>query len=101
MVMIALCSSLIGAVLGTRLRVLVLLPVMAFGLALVVAVAAINGSTATSAIVAASVLAVCLQLGYVGGLLTRLCMTAARLPTERPQHSTFTVIDGERLHRWD
>ena len=99
MVMIAICSSLIGAVLGTRLRVLVLLPVSAFGLALVVAVAAINGLSAASAITAASVLAVCLQLGYVGGLLTRLCLTMARTPTERPLHSTFTVIDGERLHR--
>ena len=43
MVMIALCSSLIGAVLGIRFRVQVLFPAAMFGLLTVAAVAAFKG----------------------------------------------------------
>jgi hypothetical protein len=93
MVMIALCSSLIGAVLGTRLRVLVLFPVTLLGLALVTAVCAVNGSTITSGIGAAAVLAVCLQLGYLGGLLTRLSMTASRATPHRSLRSSLKVVE--------
>ena len=93
MVMIAICSSLIGAVLGTRLKVLVLFPAILLGLALVLAVAAIKGAPASSALGAGVVLAIGLQLGYFGGLLTRYCLTAGRVIAERPLRSNLTVVD--------
>ena len=53
MVMIALCSSLIGAVMGTRFRVQVLFPAAMLGLCDRGAVAVLKGSTISSAITAA------------------------------------------------
>jgi hypothetical protein len=88
MVMIALCSSLIGAVLGTRFRIHVLFPAAALGLMIVAAVAALKGSATSSAIAAAIVFVSALQLGYLGGLFTRFCLAAARLANHRTLRST-------------
>lgn len=88
MVMIALCSSLVGAVLGTRFRVQVLFPAVAFAFLIVGVVAVIKGSTVWWAITAEFICAVAVQIGYLGGLLTFACMTAARVPLHRPQRST-------------
>jgi hypothetical protein len=87
MIMIALCSLLIGAVLGTRFRVHVLFPTIAFGFVVVAAVAALEGWSVWSAITSELVCAVSLQIGYLGGLLALACMTAARVPLRRPQRS--------------
>lgn len=88
MIMIALCSSLIGAVMGTRFRVQVLFPASIFGCAMIAAVALCNGSAMSSAIVAALVCVISLQLGYLGGLFTRFYMAASRIPSDRPLRST-------------
>jgi hypothetical protein len=88
MVMIALCSSLIGAVLGTRFRIQVLFPAAVLGLTIVAATAALKGSAASSAITAAVVFVIALQLGYLGGLFTRFCLAAARLASHRSLRST-------------
>ncbi|HVX77234.1 MAG TPA: hypothetical protein VHB49_13980 [Bradyrhizobium sp.] len=88
MAMIALCSSLIGAVLGTRFRVQVLFPAIAFGLLIVAIMAVLKGSSVWSAITAEFVCAVSLQIGYLGGLLASACMTVARAPLRRPLRST-------------
>jgi hypothetical protein len=87
MVMIALYSSLVGAVLGTRFRVQVLFPAAAFGFVIVGVVAALKGSTMWSAITAEVICAVALQIGYLGGVLALACMTAARVPLRRAQRS--------------
>jgi hypothetical protein len=88
MVMIALCSSLIGATLGTRFRVLVLFPAIAAGVALLTAAAILKGSTPSAAVTAVIVWTICLQLGYLGGLLTRVCLEATGLAPQRSLHST-------------
>jgi hypothetical protein len=88
MVMIALCSSLIGAVMGTRFRVQVLFPAATLGLVIVAAVAAFKGSAMSSAIVAAIVCVISLQIGYLGGLLTRFYMAASRVASHRSLRST-------------
>jgi hypothetical protein len=90
MVMIALCSSLIGTTLGTRFRVLVLIPAIMLGVLLVAATALVKGSALSSAIGAIAVWAVFLQLGYVGGLLTRHVLEVTGLAPQRPFHSTTT-----------
>jgi hypothetical protein len=89
MVMIALCSSLIGAVLGTRFKVLILFPAIMVGLASVAAIATLRGSPLSTAIGAAMIVAIFLQLGYLGGLGTRLCLALARRPSPRPLPSTI------------
>ena len=88
MVMIALCSSLIGAVLGTRFKVQVLFPATMLGLVVVAAVAAFKGSAISTAIAASIVYAISLQLGYIGGVFTRFCMAAARVASHRSLRST-------------
>lgn len=88
MIMIALCSSLIGAVLGTRFRVQVLFPAIACGFLVVAVMAALEGWSVWSAITAELVCAASLQIGYLGGLLALACMTAARVPLRRSQRST-------------
>ena len=93
MVMIAICSSLIGAVLGTRLRVLALFPAMLVGFALVLAVATFHNSPASKAFGAAVVWAICLQLGYFGGLLTRYGLTMSRATSDRPVRSNLTIVE--------
>jgi hypothetical protein len=87
MIMIALCSSLIGAVLGTRFRVQVLFPAIALGFLVVAVMAALKGWSVWSAITAELVCAVALQAGYLGGLAVLACMTAARVPLRRSQRS--------------
>jgi hypothetical protein len=89
MVMIALCSSLIGAVLGTRLRVQVLLPAAMLGLVIVATVATFKGSALSSAVAAAIVFVISLQIGYLGGLFTRFCMAASRVALHRSLRSTI------------
>jgi ABC-type amino acid transport system permease subunit len=88
MVMIALCSFLVGAVLGTRLRVKALFPAMMLGLVLVVGVSVTRGSGLLAAISAIGVWVVALQFGYLGGLLTRFCLAASRQPLHRSLRST-------------
>ena len=77
--MIALCGSLVGAVLGIRFKVQVLFPTALFGFVIVAIVAALKGSAISSAAVAAIVCVIFLQIGYLGGLFTRFCMAAARV----------------------
>jgi hypothetical protein len=79
MVIIALCSTLIGAVLGTSFRVQVLFPAAVLSLLIVSAVAALERAAISSAMLAAVVFVVSLQIGYLGGLMTRFFMAASRL----------------------
>jgi hypothetical protein len=88
MVMIALCSSLIGAVLGIRFRVQVLFPAAIFSLVTVAVVATFKGSAVSSAILAVFVSVISLQIGYLGGLFTRFCMAASRVAASRSLPST-------------
>lgn len=98
MVMIALCSSLIGAVLGTRFRVQVLFPAAMLGFVIVASVAAFKGSVVSSAIVAAIVCVISLQTGFLGGLFGRYGKIPGRVPPfaafdHRPKWSTFRFRD--------
>lgn len=88
MLMIALCSSLVGAVMGTRFKVQMLFPAVVLGIAMVAAVAAYKGSAVSSTIVAAVVCVTSLQLGYFAGLFTRFCMAASRVASHRSLPST-------------
>ena len=90
MILLALSGLLIGAVTGTRLKIQVLVPVGAVGLAAVAATTVLAGWTLTSAILAAGGYLVAMQVGFLVGLLVRICMAAlgfaprvVRLPPRR------------------
>jgi hypothetical protein len=89
MIMIALCSALLGAVLGTRFKVLILLPTIAVGIAFVSVVAVLRGSALPTAVGVAVAWVIFLQLGYLGGLVARVA-TAARPLSPGPLPSTIT-----------
>jgi hypothetical protein len=91
MLMIALSSSLIGAVFGTRFRVQMLFPAAMLGFVTVAAIAALKGSAVSSTVTAELVYAISLQIGYLGGLLTQVLMTVARVPSPRPLPSSTIV----------
>jgi hypothetical protein len=88
MVMIALCSSLIGAVVGTRFKVQVLFPTAVLGIVTVAAAALYKGSTMSWATLAVIVCVTSLQIGYLAGLFTRFCMAASRMASHRSLRST-------------
>jgi hypothetical protein len=90
MILIALFGWLTGATLGTRLRVFVLLPVSLVGGLLIAAVTLRTGSTGLSAAGDVAAWTICLQIGYLGGLLTRYCLAATRLKPGTSLSSTVT-----------
>lgn len=87
--MIAIFSSLVGAVLGIRCRVFVLIPSMILGTLILTLIGSLKDSTISWHLISAAVCAVSLQLGYVGGIVTRYCLAAARLRSQRALHSTI------------
>jgi hypothetical protein len=95
MVTIGIIGALVGAVLGTRFTVLVLVPaiVLATG---VISASGLAGShplawTALTAVLAAT----CLQLGYLGGLATRHFLAAARIA--RPHRALRALHPTDHL----
>jgi ABC-type amino acid transport system permease subunit len=77
MVIIALCSLLIGAALGTRLKVYALFPGTILGVVIIAVVAAAKGLPLGFAASAAIVWIICLQFGYVGCVLICTWLNAA------------------------
>jgi hypothetical protein len=72
-------SVLVGAVLGMRLRVLIILPVIGFAFVTIAGIGAAR-SDALSLIATVMVLtAISLQLGYLLGSAARFVMVAARI----------------------
>ena len=77
---IIILSGLTGAVLGTRLPVFVLIPVITLALLVVAAVGAINGDGIGSIAFDMLIVALALQFGYLIGNLTRFALAASRAP---------------------
>jgi hypothetical protein len=75
---LAIISLLAGAVLGGRLKVLALVPIIGIGLATVLAVAWTVGASWSSTGTATALVAGGLQLGYVAGVLSHHMLAVAR-----------------------
>ena len=84
MVMLVLSMFCFGAVLGMRFKVLVLIP--AIGLAFIATLAGglVRGDKASVVLIAVVVASSSLQIGYLGGILTRY----GRRAMARPQRKT-------------
>jgi hypothetical protein len=83
-------SILVGAVLGMRLKVLVLVPATIFTTSLVVAVGAARGDPIDTIALVAAAIAICLQIGYISGSATRLFTAASRMQTRRQIPDSLT-----------
>jgi hypothetical protein len=91
MLMVIICSSLVGAVLGTRFKVQVLFLVAPAAFVVTAAIMGISQSAFGSALLAGIAAVVALQIGYFGGLLTRFSIAAARVPPKEPLRSSTTA----------
>ena len=65
MIALALCSFLIGSVLGFRFRFVILLPIIALGSTVLAVISTARGGTLSQAVLAIVVFASLLQFGYI------------------------------------
>lgn len=88
MVMLATLCTLVGAVLGLRFRVVVLVPAIAAGLVLIAAGAPVFGLEPWRGVLGVVVAATALQVGFLCGSGIRIFMAAAHLATVRRPSET-------------
>lgn len=79
MLNVMILSGLVGAVLGTRLKVLSLVPAMAFAFALIAGVGIVRGDGLWPILTTTVLSVVLLQCGYLGGTASRLVVAATRV----------------------
>jgi hypothetical protein len=91
MLMAVLCSSLVGAVLGIRFKVQVLFLGVPLAFVATAGIMSVAQSALEPALLAATAAAAALQVGYLGGLLTRFSVAAARISPRRSLRSTTTA----------
>lgn len=81
MTMLAIVTILVGAVLGLRFKFLILLPITGVFVAAIVAEAVARSDSAGHVALAAVLVMVGLQVGYLAGVATRCLMVLARTPS--------------------
>jgi len=77
MITLSMISLLVGAGLGQRFKVMILMPAIAIVLVLAVATGIAQGQTAWSIVLIAATTATCLQIGYFVGIGIRHVLEAA------------------------
>jgi hypothetical protein len=82
--MIAVLGILGGAILGTRYKVLCLVPITATGVAIIAALDLINEVSVRSTLQTALAFAVGLQIGYLVSVTVRSVLLAARRQHSEP-----------------
>jgi hypothetical protein len=75
--MIGFLGLLVGALLGTRYRVLCLIPTIMTGIAAITALGVIQDASVGSTVLRVIVLSVALQIGYLIGVIVRVAFLAA------------------------
>ena len=94
MLMAVLCNSLIGAVLGMRFKVRVLFLVAPFAFAVTAVIVGLAQAAVEPALLAGVLAVLMIQIGYLGGLLTRWSVAAARISPKRWPRSTPATPQG-------
>lgn len=69
MIALVLATLLIGAVLGMKFKVLILIPAIGLALAAILIGGVARGDSASTIVITAELAAVCLQIGYLGGII--------------------------------
>ena len=83
MEMVALTMLGIGAALGLRFRIFVLLPVILLGLFVCTGIGLAQGTTIWSITLTSFIGVTCLQLGYLGGALLKFLIFTGRFDGTR------------------
>lgn len=91
MLMVVLCSSLVGAVLGVRFKVQVLFAAVPVAFVTTVCMVGVAQPAFQPALLGGGAAAIALQVGYLGGLLTRFTVAAARILPKESLRSTTTI----------
>jgi hypothetical protein len=91
MITLSMISLLVGAALGQRFKVMVLVPVIAIVLVLVVATGVSLAQTAWAIVLMAVTAATCLQIGYFVGIAIHHVMSAASSQSSSPLASPKTT----------
>jgi hypothetical protein len=78
MSLVVILALLLGAVLGMRFKVLILLPAIICAVIIITTGGIASGVHGFAILVMAALASVCLQLGYFAGVMTRYVMVVAR-----------------------
>src|ERR1700676_4457947 len=78
MTILAAYNFFIGAAIGMRYRVMILIPAVFLGVAVVIIIEPIRGDDFTSSVWTMIVVLTSLQIGYVGGVLARFSAPRAK-----------------------
>ena len=95
MTMLAMTAVLIGAVLGQRFKVLILVPAIIIGLAVILAIGMAHHDNLWSTLLAMALITTALQIGYLGGIVIRFVIAAARVGRNSPR----TIAVAQRSAR--
>jgi hypothetical protein len=71
-------AALLGAVLGMRFKVLILIPAIGFALIVIIVDGIARGTNVYGILIAGIVASACLQIGYIFSIVTRYCIVSAR-----------------------
>jgi hypothetical protein len=91
MIALSMISLLVGAALGQRFKVMVLMPAIAIVLVLAVGTGVAHAQTAWSIVLMAVAAATCLQIGYLIGIFIRHVLVAALSRRSSPLTSPETT----------
>ena len=69
MITLAICSTLVGSILGIRFRFIILLPIIVLGAICLAAISSAQGAAFSQTILPIVIFATLLQLGYLGTAL--------------------------------
>jgi hypothetical protein len=81
---LAICSTLIGSVLGIRFRFVVLPPIIVLGAACLIAISSAKGAALSQTVVAVVIFATLLQLGYLCTALYKHATMPTYMRERRP-----------------
>lgn len=91
MMTLSMISFLVGAALGQRFKVMVLMPAMAIVLVLAAGTGVTHAQTAWSIVLTTAIAATCLQIGYLIGIFIRHVVVAALSRRSSPLTSPETT----------
>lgn len=89
MLALIILAFLVGAVLGMRFRVLILVPVITLAVGAIVGAGVVSGSAYGDMLLTATIAAMSLQFGYLGGAFTRSILASS--PSARVETSSQPI----------
>jgi hypothetical protein len=98
MTILILLSLLIGAVLGTRLKIFILGPIIVANVIIILVGGVVAGVDFSTLFLAAVLATICLQIGYFSGIITRYTMELAR--SGRSAKVPRTELNPTEINEW-